>query len=110
METGGPLSRGLLMMADKVQYCWEIMQCDDEQLCPVRKNKLDQCWQFMKEHNQFQCQYGLCKDCIVYLCNNENTILTDWEIERIMIRRGFYQEGIRLYEPGPGEETVTAWK
>ena len=51
----------------KKQSCWEIMQCDDKMLCPVRQNG-QKCWEWMVQNNQFQCQYGLCEECIVTKC------------------------------------------
>jgi len=86
------------MATEKMQYCWEIMQCDGEPMCPVRKNKIQRCWDWMKEHDQFQCQYGLCNECIVYMRSNESTLLTEREIERVMISRGLYQEEIHILE------------
>jgi len=87
-----------MMSAEKIQYCWDIMQCDEESPCPVKEQKIKRCWDWMREHDQFQCQYGLCYECIVYLCNNENTILSEREIEQVMIRRGLYDKGIHPSE------------
>ena len=80
------------MCGDDQRHCWEIMQCDEEDACPVRVNKVAHCWEWMQQHTQFQSQYGLCAECIVFLCQNENTVLAAGEIEQIMIRRGLYQE------------------
>jgi hypothetical protein len=80
------------MGAETMRYCWEIMQCDEEDACPVRVNKVECCWEWMNKHVQFQSQYGLCAECLVYLSRNENTVLAAGEIEQIMLRRGLYQE------------------
>ena len=80
------------MSAETMRYCWEIMQCDEEDACPVRVNKIARCWEWMQQHTQFQSQYGLCAECIVFICQNENTVLASGEIEQIMIRRGLFQE------------------
>ena len=85
------------MAAKKMKYCWEFMQCDEEDNCPVRVNKIERCWEWMKDQNQFQCQYGLCYECIVYLCNSEETYLTDSEIEQAMVRLGLYQSDTHIY-------------
>ena len=78
------------MNALKKQSCWEIMQCDDKVLCPVRQNG-QTCWEWMVQNKQFQCQYGLCEECIVYLYNNENTVFSNNEIEEIMHKRQLVQ-------------------
>lgn len=80
------------MRGENKCYCWEIMQCDDKDACPVRAQKIDRCWDWMNRHSQFQSQYGLCPECIVYLAQNDNTILAADEVELIMISRGLYQD------------------
>jgi hypothetical protein len=80
------------MGAETMRHCWDIMQCDEEESCPVRENKIAHCWEWMQKHTQFQSQYGLCAECIVFLCQNENTVLAAGEIEHIMISRGLFQE------------------
>ncbi len=80
------------MSAEIKQYCWEIMQCDEEEGCPVRVNKLERCWEWMQNHVQLQSQYGLCAECIVFLCQKENIVLGTGEIDHLMVRRGMYQE------------------
>jgi hypothetical protein len=42
----------------------------------------------MARNNEFQCHYGLCSDCIVYLCNSGISFLSEKEIQEVMIRRG----------------------
>ena len=84
------------MVAEKMHYCWEIMQCDEETPCQVKKNNIRNCWEWMKSHDLFQSQYDLCSECIVYLCNTENDFLSDHELDQVMIRRGLYQKEIFL--------------
>jgi len=88
------LNRGRMMSAERMYNCWEIMQCDEKNPCPVRVKKNFLCWEWMAAHNEFQCQYGLCDECIVYLCNNKNTILSERELEQVMISRGLYEQDI----------------
>ncbi|MHB8789955.1 MAG: hypothetical protein ACYDBT_08745 [Desulfobulbaceae bacterium] len=80
------------MGLETMRHCWDIMQCDEEESCPVRDNKIAHCWEWMQKHTQFQSQYGLCAECIVFLSKNENTILAAGDIEQIMISRGLFQE------------------
>jgi len=84
------------MAAERMHNCWEIMQCDEEGQCPIRLQKNSRCWEWMAAHNEFQCQYGLCDECIVYLCNNHNTILSARELEEVMISRGLYEKDIKV--------------
>ena len=81
------------MAATRKQNCWDIMHCDEEDLCPVRVNKIKRCWEYMEKNRAFQCRYGLCYECIVYLCNNENSVLTDKELEDVMRNTDFFQQG-----------------
>jgi len=41
----------------------------------------------MAENNTYQCHYGLCEDCIVYLYNNGNPILSSKEVEEVIRMR-----------------------
>ena len=79
---------GITMVAERMHKCWEIMQCDENSLCPVRSQNVAHCWEWMALNNEFQCHYGLCNDCIVYLCNSGITFLSEKEINEVMARRG----------------------
>lgn len=87
------------MVQEKMLYCWDIMQCDDAASCPVRQNNIEKCWEWMRNNNQFQFQYDLCNECIVYLYNNQTTQLSKSELEQAMLQRGLYEKGI--YRSGP---------
>lgn len=76
------------MAAERMHKCWEIMQCDENTKCPVRTQNVARCWEWMATNNSFQCQYGLCHECIVYLCNSGITFLSESEIHEVMIQRG----------------------
>ena len=69
------------------QYCWEIIQCDDKGTCPARYAKDKNCWEVMAENGSFQCHYGLCDECIVYLSKTEVLLFTRQEVEEVMRRR-----------------------
>lgn len=71
-------------MAARKQNCWEIMHCDEENKCSVRVNNINRCWEWMEKNNEFQYSYSLCYDCIVYLCNKKNSVLTKNELDYIM--------------------------
>ena len=76
------------MVAERMHKCWEIMQCDENSMCPVRAQNMTRCWEWMAQNNEFQCQYGLCSDCIVYLCNSGITFLSEKEIQEVLLKRG----------------------
>lgn len=76
------------MVAERMHKCWEIMQCEENSMCPVRTQNLTRCWEWMAKNNEFQCQYGLCSDCIVYLCNSGITFLSEKEIQEVLLKRG----------------------
>lgn len=69
------------------QYCWEIIQCDDKSSCPARLSEKKSCWEVMEEHNSFQCHYGLCEECIVYLSKTRDPLFTSHELEEVMRNR-----------------------
>ena len=69
------------------QYCWEIIQCYDKGSCPARSNEKKQCWEIMGEHNSFQCHYGLCDECIVYLSKSKNAIFSSKELDEVIQKR-----------------------
>ena len=69
------------------QYCWEIIQCDDKDSCPARLNPEKQCWEVMGEHNSFQCHYGLCEECIVYLSKSKDSMFSSKELKEVMQKR-----------------------
>lgn len=73
-------------------HCWEIIQCDDKDSCPARMDEKKQCWEVMGAHNSFQCHYGICDECIVYLSKSEASLLNRKELNEVIQQR----EVIRL--------------
>ena len=69
------------------QYCWEIIRCDDKASCPARTFEKKNCWEVMEEHNSFQCQYGICEECIVYLGKSKDSLFSSIEMEEVMRNR-----------------------
>jgi hypothetical protein len=74
-------------MYDEKIYCWQIMQCGDDPPCPVRKQKISHCWEWMKKNVSIPCKYGLCEECIVYLCKNELSFFSRRDLEQIITWR-----------------------
>lgn len=69
------------------QYCWEIIQCDNSSSCPARSSKKKPCWEVMAEHSSFQCHYGLCEECIVFLSKTRSSVFSSNELEEVMQQR-----------------------
>ena len=63
-------------------FCWQVMKCGDHS-CPVRRYKIDKCWEYMAKVEGYQCEYGLCKDCIIYFCKNELFNFSYRDLEQI---------------------------
>jgi len=52
----------------------------------------------MKKHDQFQSQYDLCDECIVYLYHSRSSVLSNMEMEQAMMRRGLYEKGVYIFD------------
>jgi hypothetical protein len=61
--------------------CWEIMQCEDAEDCPVRQQTDGtRCWEIVKEFEDYRSSYDICQDCLVYLLKKEARPFTEQEI------------------------------
>lgn len=69
------------------QYCWEIIQCGDNVSCPARSVTAKPCWEVMQAHSSFQCHYGLCEECIVYLSKSNDSMFSRKEMDEVMRNR-----------------------
>ena len=69
------------------QSCWEIIQCNEEDTCPARSNVKKQCWEVMGEHNSFQCHYGICDECIVYLSKSNDSSSCSKKMNEVLQKR-----------------------
>lgn len=68
--------------------CWEIMRCEGTDSCPARKNPKKPCWEIASKMDDYRSAFNVCKDCIVYLLKQEESVFTDQEIRVIMERKG----------------------
>ena len=50
--------------------CWEIMKCNNLD-CPARSEPETPCWKIAKRIGSFRDVSNTCRDCIVYLLQNE---------------------------------------
>jgi len=67
--------------------CWEIMKCEPEQAarCPAYRTSKP-CWEAMRELDV--CSFNICKDCLVYVTKQHDSIFSKEEILSIMCQKG----------------------
>lgn len=67
--------------------CWEIMECSPEAAaqCSAFKAQVP-CWEVTKEIDPRS--FNICKDCLVYISNQKESILSKEEILSIMCQKG----------------------
>lgn len=82
------MGRGKFMEVNGDWPCWEIMKCEGTEDCPARKNPKKPCWEIASKMGDYRSAFNVCKDCIVYLLKQEDTIFSDKEIQGIMKRKG----------------------
>jgi len=67
--------------------CWEIINCDHWD-CLARSEPDVPCWQIAKRVGSFRDVSNTCRDCIVYLLQNESCEMTKEKIFKILENRG----------------------
>ena len=74
--------------------CWEIMKCEPEQTknCPAYMADKP-CWEVMRDINA--CSFNICKDCIVYVAKQKNSMFSKEEIWSIMNQKGVDIIGVK---------------
>ncbi len=67
--------------------CWEITKCEPEQAerCPAYMAS-QPCWEVMTELNAFS--FNICKDCLVYITKQQDSIFSKEEILSILCQKG----------------------
>lgn len=86
--------------------CWEIMKCNPENAkqCPAYHSS-SPCWEVMRKFDAYS--FNICRDCIVYLIKQKNSILSQNEIRDIMLQKGLSSPGMQCPQfssAGTGEE------
>ena len=74
---------GGIMARDFNWSCWKITQCDNKE-CLARNEENKSCWQIASELGDYRTALNVCTDCLVYLSQHENTILSPDEIQNIL--------------------------
>ncbi len=68
-------------------YCWNIMQCNKGE-CSARRNDSKPCWVVAAEVEDYRRALNVCSDCLVYLSQKKNSILSEEEIAEILQKKG----------------------
>ncbi len=76
-EVGGIVAR------DFNWNCWKITQCNNKE-CLARNEESKSCWEIARELDDYRTSLNVCSDCLVYLSQHENTILSPAEIKKII--------------------------
>ena len=72
--------------------CWEIMQCNPENAkqCPAYQSS-SPCWDVMRKIDAYA--FNICRDCLVYVIKQKDSMLSKEEIMDIMQRKGVDVQG-----------------
>ncbi|HBI14241.1 MAG TPA: hypothetical protein DDY20_01765 [Desulfobulbaceae bacterium] len=82
------------MSLRKFWPCWEIMKCNPEDAaqCPAFKSKKP-CWEVMRKFDNYS--FNICRDCIVYVVKQKDSIFSLEETLSIMNQKGVDVAGLR---------------
>ncbi len=76
-------------MTDKQDWhCSKITDCGKEEQCPAGADSDKACWEIAVELEDYRSGMNICQDCLVYLAQKENSILSDDEIKEILEKKG----------------------
>jgi hypothetical protein len=64
--------------------CWEIIQCDRSADCPASRHGDIPCWEMAKELDDYRSALNICKDCIVFVSRQRDSVLSEEDIQNIM--------------------------
>jgi hypothetical protein len=75
------------VMSVKSQYtCWEIIRCGNKN-CAAYIQPNTPCWEIADKLDDYRTALNICSDCIVYLSQQKNSILSPEEIEQILEKK-----------------------
>jgi len=72
--------------------CWEIMHCNPENArqCPAYQSS-SPCWDVTRKIDAYS--FNICRDCLVYVIKQKDSMLSNTEIMDIMQRKGVDMQG-----------------
>ena len=69
-------------------HCWEIMNCSESDSCPAKVFSDIPCWEVAAILGASESLLNICQECIVYIINVDEQVLTDDEVDEILEFRG----------------------
>ncbi len=67
--------------------CWEITNCKKSHECIARSKPETPCWEIAQEMFDYRHVMQICVDCIVRLLKSEGAVLSQKEIQSIMVNK-----------------------
>jgi len=68
-------------------FCWEIMQCENSDDCPAKKNPAKPCWEIAHDSGDYRSVNNICRDCIVQVLKTGKAVLSKHEIHKIIEKK-----------------------
>ncbi len=68
--------------------CWDIANCQKKDQCPAGRQEDKECWDVVREMDDYRSSMKVCEDCLVYLCKEKNSVLTSEEAAAILSKKG----------------------
>jgi len=63
------------------------MQCENSDGCPARINPTKRCWEIASDLEDYRKANNICRDCIVYVLEAEESVLSQQEIDTILAQK-----------------------
>lgn len=86
--------------------CWEIMKCNPKNAvqCPAYMAD-NPCWEVMQKFDSYS--FNICRDCIVYVIKQQNSIFSREEILTIMRKKGVDVGGFKCPQFKPQQRELS---
>ena len=72
------------MYSNCKMHCWEIMHCSASESCPAKFFSDIPCWEIAEILGASKSLLNICQECIVYIINENDNVLTDDELDEII--------------------------
>jgi len=63
------------------------MNCEESKKCPAKTRPDTPCWEIARELSDYRYILQICTDCIVHLLKGEHAVLSQKEIQSIMVKK-----------------------
>ena len=68
--------------------CWKITNCCSSDCCLRQYEGEKKCWELASELDDYRSAMNVCKDCIVNISKQDDSVLSKAEIAMIMEKKG----------------------